>query len=408
LSRVLAYTSPSHGHLFPLVAVLLELQRRGHEVALRTLAGEIEAMRLLGFDAAPIAAEIEALPMNDWKTRTQFGGKMRGVRTVSARAPHDAPDLLRAIEGESPDALLVDVLTWGALSAAEAWGGPWACFSPMPLPLASSAGPPIGYGLRPLRGPLGRWRDRLARSFNRRGLDRMAAAPIAELRTGLGLPPLRHMEELFLAPPLLLYMTAEPFEFPRPGWPESIVMVGPCAWEPPGELAAQLAGVEAPVVLVTTSTEFQDDSRLVHAALEALADEPFHVIATLPTSSAAGRTVPENATVLPFAPHGPILDRAVCAITHAGMGSTQKALARGVPVCAVPFGRDQADVACRVEVAGAGTRLSARLLRPDRLRAKVHEAIACRAGAERIANAFAAAGGARAAADAFEQRLLGS
>jgi hypothetical protein len=36
------------------------------------------------------------------------------------------------------------------------------------------------------------------------------------------------------------------------------------------------------------------------------------------------------------------------------MGATQKALAHGVPVCAVPFGRDQLEVARRVEVAAAG------------------------------------------------------
>jgi UDP:flavonoid glycosyltransferase YjiC (YdhE family) len=46
------------------------------------------------------------------------------------------------------------------------------------------------------------------------------------------------------------------------------------------------------------------------------------------------------------------------------MGSTQKALAHGVPVCVVPFGRDQLEVARRVEVAEAGTRLSARRLGP--------------------------------------------
>ncbi len=88
------------------------------------------------------------------------------------------------------------------------------------------------------------------------------------------------------------------------------------------------------------------------------------------------------------------------------MGATQKALARGVPVCAVPFGRDQLEVARRVEVAGAGTRLPASRLTPERLRDKVREAMACRDGARRIASAFAAAGGAAAAADAVERRLL--
>jgi UDP:flavonoid glycosyltransferase YjiC (YdhE family) len=88
------------------------------------------------------------------------------------------------------------------------------------------------------------------------------------------------------------------------------------------------------------------------------------------------------------------------------MGATQKALAHGVPVCVVPFGRDQLEVARRVVVAEAGTRLSARRLRPDRLRDKVHEAITRTSGAERIATAFAHAGGASGAADAVETRLL--
>jgi UDP:flavonoid glycosyltransferase YjiC (YdhE family) len=89
------------------------------------------------------------------------------------------------------------------------------------------------------------------------------------------------------------------------------------------------------------------------------------------------------------------------------MGGTQKALARGVPVCAVPFGRDQFEVARRVEVAGAGTRLPAKRLTPERLRDKVRQAMTCGDGARRIAEAFAAAGGPGAAADAIERRIKG-
>jgi MGT family glycosyltransferase len=381
----------------------LELQRRGHRVALRTLAGEVESMRSLGFDAAPIAAEIEALPMNDWKARGRLERGRLTVRTLCARARCEAPDLLAATEEEHPDALLVDVITWGALSAAEAWGGPWACFSPPFLPFALGTGPPAGPRPRPLPGRSRGWLTRKAR---RVGFDLLARPTVNTLRASLDLPSFRHAEEMYLAPPLFLYMTAEPLEYERPGWPQSIVMVGPCAWEPPGELPAHLRGVEVPLVLVTTSTEFQDDGRLVQIALEALSEEPFHVVATMPTAGSPKLSPPENATVLPFVPHGPILDRAVCAITHGGMGATQKALARGVPVCIVPFGRDQPEVAHRVEAAGAGSGLPARHLESDRLREKVHEAIACRPGAERVASAFAAAGGAGAAADAFEQRLL--
>ena len=123
------------------------------------------------------------------------------------------------------------------------------------------------------------------------------------------------------------------------------------------------------------SAEFQNDGRLVEAALQALADEPVSVVATLPAGDLAQFSIPANARVERFVPHGPLVDRAVCAVTHAGMGATQKALARGVPVCAVPFGRDQLEVARRVEIADAGTRLPAKRLNAERLRDKVREAM---------------------------------
>ncbi len=365
-------------------------------------------MRSHGFDAAAIAPEIEALAMDDWRARTRGGALLRTANTFCTRAPHDARDLLGAIGEARPDALIIDTIAWGALSAAEAWGGPWACFSPFPLPLPSTTEPPTGPGFRPAVGPLARLRDRIARPLFSAGFDRLVGPRLGRVREGIGLRPFTTLTaEMFSTAPLLLYTTAEPFEYPRADWPQSVVMVGPCAWEPAGELPAELAGIEEPLVLVTTSTDFQDDGRLVRTALEALAAEPVHVVATLPSASASGLRTPANATVLRFAPHSPILARCICAITHGGMGATQKALSLGVPVCAVPFGRDQPEVARRVEVAGAGTRLPAWRLSRRRLRAKVREAIDCRPGAERIAAAFAEAGGAQAAADAVEERLFG-
>lgn len=160
-------------------------------------------------------------------------------------------------------------------------------------------------------------------------------------------------------------------------------------------------------MLVTTSSEFQDDGRLVRCALDALADEAVHVVATLPSGDPASFDAPAGSRVLPFVPHAPILDRAACAVTHGGMGATQKALARGVPVCVIPFGRDQLEVARRAEVAGAGTRLPAKRLAPKRLRAAVREALRRSTGARRVAEGYRTAGGAVAAANALEE-LVGS
>ena len=203
----------------------------------------------------------------------------------------------------------------------------------------------------------------------------------------------------------MLYMTAEGFDYPRSDWPESIRMIGPGTWDPPAEPPAWLEEVDRPIVLVTTSSEFQDDGRLVTTALEALAHEPVHVVATLPSADPAGFPAGPNAHVLPFVPHAALLERAACAITHGGMGATQKALAAGVPVCVVPFGRDQLEVARRVEVAGAGTRVPARRLSPARLRTAVRAAMQMGEGARRVAAAFERAGGASAGADALEGLL---
>lgn len=407
MARVLAYTSPARGHLFPLTPILDEIHGRGHEVAVRTLSSEVELMRARGFEAAPISPLVESLEHDDWRARNPREALALGVKGFCARAEFDAPDLRDAIEEERPDAVIVDINSWGALAAAERWGGPWASFCPYPLALSSGDAPPFGPGLPPARGPLGRLRDRLLRPLVMGTVEKIILPRVNAVRGDVGIPPLRGTDDMFLRTPLLLYMTAEGFEYPRRDWPDNLVMIGPCAWEPPAEPPAWLAEVDRPLVLVTTSSEFQDDGRLVATALEALAEEPVRVVATVPAGHPSDYVVPPNAHVERFVPHGPVLDRAVCAITHGGMGATQKALARGVPVCAVPFGRDQLEVARRVEVAGAGTRLPASRLSPERLRAKVREAMTLADGARRVAAAYARTGGAAAAADAVESRLLG-
>jgi UDP:flavonoid glycosyltransferase YjiC (YdhE family) len=119
-------------------------------------------------------------------------------------------------------------------------------------------------------------------------------------------------------------------------------------------------------------------------------------------------TTPANATVCQFVPHSLVLGRAACAITHGGMGVTQKALAWGVPVCVVPYGRDQFEVARRVEVAKCGTWLLPKHLTASRMRAKVLKAMTMTEGARRVATGYTATGGAVHGARLIEQRLLTS
>jgi len=323
MARILAYTSPARGHLFPLTPILAELRRRGHDIALRTLASEVPLMHGLGFDAAPISKHVEAIDHDDWKASNPRAALVHAVATFVARAQHDAPDLRQAIADERPDLVIVDINSWGGMATAEAWGGPWATFCPYPLPLSSRDAPAYGPGFPPARGPLGRLRDRVARPLFVGMLERMLLPKLNGVRTQLGLDPFKDADAMFSRPPLLLYLTAEPFEYPRSDWPDSVVMVGPCEWDPEPEPPAWLAQIEQPIVLVTTSSEFQGDGRLIQAALDGLRDEPVFVVATLPAGDPAAFRVPANARLERFISHGPVLDRAVCAVTHGGMGDPE-------------------------------------------------------------------------------------
>jgi MGT family glycosyltransferase len=402
MARVLVYTSPARGHLFPILGPATALHARGHEVHVCTLADEVARVRALGLSAAPLAPAIEARELDDYLGRNPLEALARSVATFGDRAPHDRADLSQAIEAHRPDVLVVDNNCWGAAVAAEASGLPWCGVQPYFTPLPSVDAPPFGPGLPPAKGPLGRLRDRLLRPLVLGQLGRRTLPVVNALRAERGLAPLSTLTDTFLRAPRTIYFTAEPLEYPRRDWPASYVLVGPATWGPAAEAPAWLEAIDRPIVLVTCSTERQDDRAILEHALAGLAGEDVHVVGTSAAEDPRSFDVPANARVERFLPHGPILERAVAVVCHGGMGITQRALSAGVPVCVVPFGRDQLEVARRVEHAGAGVRLPRSALSPARLRRAVRETRARRGGAARIAEAFRASGGSERAADVIE------
>jgi MGT family glycosyltransferase len=404
MARLLAYTSSTPGHVFPPVGMLLELQRRGHKVHVRTQAADVDRLGALGFDVAAVDPRIEEIEFDDWRARSQVKAMQRILSLYSEYAQLEIPDVRRAIDEVRPEALIMDVQCEGGGYVAAASGLPWAQYCPYPPPFPSADAPPHGLGLRPARGRLGRGRDRVWRAIGARLLAPEVASR-NEVRAGLGLPPIRRYEDQWLEADRFIAFTAEPYEYPRSDWPSSVRLVGPGTWEPEADPPEWLASETTPIVLVTASTAYQSDKKLISTALEAFADEDVALVATTAAHSPSEFSGPSNARVEQFLPHGPIIARAACVICHGGQGITQKTLAAGVPVCVVPFCRDQFDVARRVEVAGAGVRLHHKRLTPERLRSAVREAIGKRAGAERVAQAFVAAGGSYAAADVVEELL---
>jgi UDP:flavonoid glycosyltransferase YjiC (YdhE family) len=125
--------------------------------------------------------------------------------------------------------------------------------------------------------------------------DRLLAPelpPLNELRAGLGLPPLRKFDEQFLKSDRFIAFTAEPYEYNRSDWPPQVRLVGPGLWAPPAEPPAWLGPENRPIVLVTTSTAFQLDAKLIATALEALAGENLAVVATTAAQDPADRGRP--------------------------------------------------------------------------------------------------------------------
>ena len=86
MARVLAYTSPARGHLYPVVPILDALAGRGHDIAIRTLASQVQLMQARGFAAAAISASVEDLIHDDYKARTPRAASSGAWRS-SLRAP---------------------------------------------------------------------------------------------------------------------------------------------------------------------------------------------------------------------------------------------------------------------------------------------------------------------------------
>lgn len=405
MSRVLAFTSVNRGHLYTMVPLLAQLRARGHEVHLRCVPSQVDLMRSQGFETAAVNPQIAKVRVPDWERRGARDALALSVEILTDRAPLDAADLRQAIADTHPDVLIVDSGSLGACFAAEAWGGPWVRLSMFVPPVGGAGLPAYGLGQLPRPGLVGRVRDQAMRSLVVARVERSVAPRLNVLRRQQGLASLPSTEAMHETADLLMYTSAEPFEYHHGDWDGRVMMVGPMCWDPPVARPPWLDQIEGPVVLVTTSSEYQADESLTARAFEALEHEPFTVVATMPAGIDRRITVPPNGRLTQFAAHGPILDRCVAAVTHGGVGVTQKALARGVPVCVAPFGRGQFEIAARVVHAQAGWRVNSRRMSADELRRAVLQTLDCAEGAARVREGFRAAPGPAGAADAVEGLL---
>jgi MGT family glycosyltransferase len=381
-------------------SVIRAMVERGHDVRVladSVLAPDIETTGAehVPWNRAPQRPDLDpqSVIIRDWDAKSPFEafGRVRdGVMTGPAAL--FAADVRAELQRRPADAVVANFFVFGAQIAAEAEQVPFAFLVSNLLSFPNSGTPPLGPGLKLARGPLGRTRDaalnRVMRRLFDKGLD-----PLNDARRAHGLEPVASVLENFERADRLLLLTSRAFEYETYSPPPNTRVVGPRVddpvwagdWSPPPG--------DGPLVLVGMSSTFMDHADALQRVATALGGLPVRALMTTgPSIPVESIDAPANVTVVERAPHSEVLRHASAMVTHAGHGSVIKALAAGVPVVALPLGRDQLDNAARVAHHGAGLRLKANA-KPETIAKAVQRVIAegsFSAGAERIAAAIAA------------------
>jgi UDP:flavonoid glycosyltransferase YjiC (YdhE family) len=166
---------------------------------------------------------------------------------------------------------------------------------------------------------------------------------------------IKRYAELLEATDLVLHATDQVFDYSFAGLLSRHQYVGPLGtWEPPLEQPPYLDEAGDPWILVSISSQRQDDIQLADATVKALADQPFRVVVTLGPEHDPSELAepPRNARIERTVSHAAVLKRAVLLVGHAGHGTVMKALWHGTPMVLIPWGRDQPGVAARAQALG--------------------------------------------------------
>lgn len=400
-ARFLLATWDGGGTIPPELGLAAELVARGHEVVVLgddTIEDEATAAGAVftPWCRAPQARarDTDRALIRDWEVRNPLA-QVRQVGELLFFGPASlhAADLAAAIDRHRPDVLIVDALLTGALAGAEHSGLPTVAVAPNVNMLRTPGVPPMGSGLRPRSGPIGRTRDAALHWLN----DKlMGTGTLNDTRRELGLEPVRSLEQSVRRADRVVFLTSEHFDF-APTRPDPSVVYGGVPipayersavdWKPPWPDDGR------PAVLLSLSTTYMQQEDLLQRLVDALGSVDCHALVTTGPGlrSRPIERVPANVHTIESAPHGAVLAHVELVITHGGHGTVIRALAAGVPVVVVPISRDQPDNAARVVHHGVGFKVSKRAT-PAKFAAAVRRGLAddavrarARAMAERLA-----------------------
>jgi UDP:flavonoid glycosyltransferase YjiC (YdhE family) len=152
------------------------------------------------------------------------------------------------------------------------------------------------------------------------------------------------------------------FDFPADSLPGNIRYIGPLLdtsdWSRPWIFSWPHES-DRPRALVSFSTTNQDQADALQRTISAIGQIKMDAVATLgPALKADSLHAPANVTLLASAPHDAVMKEISLVVTHGGHGTVSRALLHGLPLLVMPMGRDQNDIAARVEACGAGLTLA--------------------------------------------------
>ncbi|KRF05306.1 glycosyl transferase [Arthrobacter sp. Soil782] len=426
MASVLVCSCSVTGHVVPMLAVAAGLVNRGHSV--RFLTGQRFAERV----AATGATFLPLPPETDFDETNQdeeFPGKAglkgpTGIRydltNIFMRPGKHQYDAVQAAIAETPtDAVLSEALFMGVallLNTPRAQRPTVINCGIVPLSLASRDTAPFGLGIPPMRGPIGRFRNRALKGVTEQVIfapvqkyaDQVACDATGKPFPGFFMNWPRHAD-------ILVQFGVPEFEYPRSDLPDHVHFVGPVS-QSGGRDTADIVLPEwwgdldsgRPVVHVTQGTVANRDyDDLIRPTIDGLAnDDVFVVVSTggRPEDTLPG-PLPANVRVSSYLPYDELLPKTSVVVTNGGYGGVQFALRHGVPLVVAGQSEEKAEVTARVAWSGTGINLRTKGAKPDDVAKAVRKVLAepsYRQHAQRIGKAIKESRGVDALVDLVE------
>jgi len=384
---------PAPGHMNPTLPVIAELVRRGER-------GYYYATEIFRAKIEETGAVFRSLGDHSlFERNLSRGGILGGMSGLMQSAEELLPELLRQVQQDAPDYLLVEAhALWGNL-LAQILSLPTVCLCSMfamnnKLLTAAHLAGHLYHAEDSAREGLAE----LNRYFElARQLDRRYGTRSPGMIDYLGNPQA-----------LNIVFTARAFQIGEVAFDSTYKFVGPTSGiRMEGAVAAadfDCSLLRDPLILISMGTMYNREIELYKACCAAFADSPYQVAMAIghrvdPSELGA---IPANFLVRPYLPQLQVLARAVLFLTHGGINSAHEAMLQGVPMLVLPSSADHFVVAGQVEAVGAGQVLHRGQAKAETIRTvafRILQDEGYRHNAARIGKALQAAGGAGRAAD---------